>query len=111
MDAGVVVGVGNIYANESLACAGIDPRRAAGRISATRYARLVECIRRVLTEAIRQGGTTLRDFHDGEGRPGYFGQRLVVYGREGLPCIECGAAIRGLRQGQRSSYYCPVCQR
>jgi len=111
MDARVVVGVGNIYASEALHCAGIHPLRPAGRISRQRYGRLVECIREVLGEAIRQGGTTLRDFLDGAGRPGYFGQRLAVYGREGLPCNACGAAIRCVRQAQRSTYYCPVCQR
>ena len=111
MDGRVVVGVGNIYASEALHCAGIHPLRAAGRISAERYERLAACIRKVLRAAIRQGGTTLRDFSDGDGRPGYFAQRLAVYGREGLPCPTCGAAIRCLRQAQRSTYFCPACQR
>lgn len=111
MDSHVVVGVGNIYASEALYQAGIHPLRAAGRISAQRYDRLAEAIRAVLREAIRQGGTTLRDFTGGDGRPGYFAQRLAVYGREGEPCPGCGGAIRSIRQLQRSSYFCPACQR
>lgn len=111
MDSRIVVGVGNIYASEALHCAGIHPLRAAGRISAERYERLAACIRKVLRAALRRGGTTLRDFSDGDGRPGYFAQSLAAYGREGLPCPACGAAIRCIRQGQRSTYFCPVCQR
>lgn len=111
MDAGVVAGVGNIYANEALFRAGIHPLRAAGRISAARYERLATAIRAVLTEAIAQGGTTLRDFYHGAGEPGYFSLRLAVYGREGEPCPRCGQAIRCVRLGQRSTYYCPGCQR
>lgn len=111
MDARTVVGVGNIYANEALACAGIHPLRAAGRISAGRYERLAACIREVLRAAIEAGGTTLRDFRDGSGRPGYFAVSLGVYGRTGEPCPRCGAPIRCVRQGQRSTWYCPRCQR
>ncbi len=111
MDGRVVVGVGNIYANEALFMAGIHPGREAGRISRTRYVRLAEAVKTVLGEAIRQGGTTLRDFVGGDGRPGYFAQQLNVYGREGESCPRCGRAIRQIRQGQRSSYYCPACQR
>jgi formamidopyrimidine-DNA glycosylase len=111
MDAGVVAGVGNIYANEALLRAGIDPRRAAGRISAARYERLAAAIRAVLQEAIAQGGTTLRDFYHGTGEPGYFRIRLAVYGREGEPCVRCGRPIRCVRQAQRSTYYCGHCQR
>ena len=111
MDASVVVGVGNIYANEALYAAGIDPRRAAGRISRQRYQRLAEGVKAVLRQAIGHGGTTLRDFSDSDGRPGYFAQELMVYGREGEQCKECGAAIQRISQGQRSTWYCPRCQR
>ncbi|MCE7903768.1 MAG: bifunctional DNA-formamidopyrimidine glycosylase/DNA-(apurinic or apyrimidinic site) lyase [Gammaproteobacteria bacterium PRO9] len=111
MDAHVVVGVGNIYASEALFRAGIHPGRAAGRISASRADALAAAIREVLEEAIRAGGTTLRDFHDGDGRPGYFRQQLKVYDRAGLPCARCGTPIRKVVLGQRSSYYCPRCQR
>lgn len=111
MDSHVVVGVGNIYASEALHQAGIHPLRAAGRVSAERYEQLAARIRTVLSEAIHQGGTTLRDFIGGDGRPGYFAQRLAVYGRAGEPCLACGAKIRSIRQLQRSSYFCPACQR
>jgi formamidopyrimidine-DNA glycosylase len=110
MDAKVVVGVGNIYASESLFLAGIHPQRAAGRISRTRCERLVQAIKQVLTESIAAGGTTLRDFVGGDGRPGYFAQELRVYGRTGEPCPRCGSAIRQITTGQRSTYYCPHCQ-
>ncbi len=110
MDGKVVVGVGNIYASESLFMAGIHPARAAGRISAVRYGALVAAIRDVLKRAIAQGGTTLRDFTGSDGNPGYFAQELLVYDREGLPCFQCGTAIRKKVIGQRSSYYCPRCQ-
>ncbi|HIC79546.1 MAG TPA: bifunctional DNA-formamidopyrimidine glycosylase/DNA-(apurinic or apyrimidinic site) lyase [Kiloniellaceae bacterium] len=111
MDAKVVVGVGNIYASEALFAAGIHPRRPAGRISLARYDRLSEEIKKILTDAIRQGGTTLRDFQQQDGRPGYFAQQLKVYGRTGEPCPRCQTAIRQVTMGQRSSYYCPQCQR
>ncbi len=111
MNARVVVGVGNIYASESLYRAGIHPGRAAGRIAMPRAQRLVAQIRQVLEEAIAAGGTTLRDFSVGDGRPGYFQQSLKVYGRESEPCERCGAPIRAMRQGQRATYYCPRCQR
>jgi formamidopyrimidine-DNA glycosylase len=110
MDGAVVVGVGNIYANEALFRAGIDPRRACHRIALARYRRLAEAIRAVLATAIEAGGTTLRDFQREDGRPGYFAQQLQVYGREGEPCPGCGAPIRQQRIGQRSSFYCPRCQ-
>jgi formamidopyrimidine-DNA glycosylase len=110
MNSRVVVGVGNIYANEALFRAGIHPARAAGRISLHRYRQLVDAIRLVLTEAIRQGGTTLRDFVGGEGKPGYFSQSLQVYNRGDLPCPRCETPIREARIGQRSSFYCPACQ-
>ncbi|WFF41854.1 bifunctional DNA-formamidopyrimidine glycosylase/DNA-(apurinic or apyrimidinic site) lyase [Salinicola endophyticus] len=111
MDNAVVVGVGNIYASEALFMAGIDPRRAAGRVSRERYARLAEAIKTVLAAAITQGGTTLRDFVSGTGEPGYFAQRLNVYGRANEPCRECGHLLRQVTLGQRASVYCPLCQR
>lgn len=111
MDAQVVVGVGNIYANESLFLAGIHPARAAGRIGLARYERLVTAVHLVLEEAIACGGTTLRDFVGSDGRPGYFAQQLRVYGRTQAPCRRCDSPIRHLRLGQRSSYFCPICQR
>ncbi len=111
MDSHTVVGVGNIYASEALFLAGIDPRRAAGRIAAPRYERLVQAIKTVLAASIKQGGTTLRDFSGGDGKPGYFKQHLRVYGREGEPCTSCGQSIRLIRQGQRASYLCTQCQR
>lgn len=111
MDGHTVVGVGNIYANEALYCAGIRPDRAAGRISRTRYEALVVAIKEVLASAIIGGGTTLRDFVDGDGKPGYFSQQLLVYGRGGEPCDGCGATLREIRQSQRSSVFCIQCQR
>jgi len=111
MNAAVVVGVGNIYASEALFRAGIHPRRAAGRISRRDMQRLAGAVREVLVDALTLGGTTLRDFHNGAGEPGYFGQRLRVYGRGGEPCRSCGTPIRHITQGQRSSYFCPSCQR
>lgn len=111
MDGKVVVGVGNIYANEALFQSGIRPDRAAGRISLARYQRLANIIKQVLTSSIEQGGTTLRDFVGGDGKPGYFAQKLLVYGRAGQPCRCCGSPLRELRLGQRSSVYCVTCQR
>jgi formamidopyrimidine-DNA glycosylase len=111
MDSQVVVGVGNIYASESLFRAGIDPARAAGRISLARYQSLAAAIRQVLQEAIAAGGTTLRDFSDQDGRPGYFAQQLKVYGRDGEPCSTCGQVIVKIQLGQRSTYFCRQCQR
>jgi formamidopyrimidine-DNA glycosylase len=111
MDSLIVVGVGNIYANEALFRAGIAPRRQAGRIALPRYEKLVLSIRSVLSEAIEQGGTTLRDFVNENGNPGYFQQTLQIYGRSGLPCRRCGQSIRTERLGQRSTYWCPNCQR
>jgi formamidopyrimidine-DNA glycosylase len=111
MDGKIVVGVGNIYASEALFMSGIHPSRAAGRVSRTRYEALAAAIRDVLERAIRQGGTTLRDFVDSGGNPGYFAQELLVYEREGLPCFQCQGPLRRKVIGQRSSYYCPRCQR
>ncbi len=111
MDARVVVGVGNIYANEALFLSGIRPDRAAGRVSLARYEQLSSNIKQVLTSAIEQGGTTLRDFVGGDGKPGYFAQQLFVYGRAGAPCKACSTPLRELRLGQRTSVYCVTCQR
>ncbi|WP_405233169.1 bifunctional DNA-formamidopyrimidine glycosylase/DNA-(apurinic or apyrimidinic site) lyase [Lentisalinibacter salinarum] len=111
MDARVVVGVGNIYASEALYRAGIHPSRPAGRISRQRLDRLADAVKSVLSEAIAAGGTTLRDFYGGDGEPGYFRQSLSVYGRAGEPCPDCGEPVRQRVIGQRSSYYCPRCQR
>ncbi|HAF91369.1 MAG TPA: DNA-formamidopyrimidine glycosylase [Pseudomonas sp.] len=111
MDNAVVVGVGNIYASEALFAAGIDPRRPAGGISRARYERLAAEIRRILAMAIERGGTTLRDFVGGDGKPGYFQQELFVYGRGGAFCKLCGSTLREVRLGQRASVYCGRCQR
>lgn len=111
MDGKVVVGVGNIYANEVLFLSGIHPGRSAGRISRARYALLANDIKQVLTSAIDQGGTTLRDFVGGDGKPGYFAQQLFVYGRTGEACKRCGTSLRETRQGQRSTVFCVTCQR
>ena len=110
MDNATVVGVGNIYAQESLFLAGIHPSRAAGRISRARYERLADAIRQVLSQAIAAGGTTLRDFTRADGQPGYFAQSLSVYGRAGQPCMACGATLKAERHGQRSTVYCGRCQ-
>ena len=110
MNSHIVVGIGNIYASEVLFRAGIRPTRAAGRVSEKRYVQLAEAIRTVLGEAIRQGGTTLRDFQREDGRPGYFAQQLEVYGKQGEPCPACGSPIKALTIGQRSSYFCTKCQ-
>jgi formamidopyrimidine-DNA glycosylase len=111
MDQRVVVGVGNIYASEALFRAGIGPRRAAGRVTRVQFEKLVEAVRAVLGEAIRQGGTTLRDYVSAEGTPGYFRQKLFVYERGGEACRRCGTPVRQIVQGQRSTYFCPQCQK
>ena len=111
MDSGIVAGVGNIYANEALFIAGIDPRRAAGRIARRRIDRLVSAVREVLTVAIEAGGTTLRDYARADGAMGEFSGRLNVYGREGEPCPRCAAPIARTSLGQRSTWYCRRCQR
>jgi formamidopyrimidine-DNA glycosylase len=110
MNATIVVGVGNIYASEALFRARVNPRRAAGRLTRAETVRLVAAIRRVLAAAIRVGGTTLRDYVNAEGLPGYFRQKLYVYEREGQRCRVCGTPIRQATQGQRSTYWCPSCQ-
>lgn len=111
MDSRTVVGVGNIYASEALFRSGIHPLRGAGNISLKRYRALAGAIRDVLNAALDKGGTTLRDFVGGDGSPGYFGLELDVYGRAGEPCRNCAGSIRQVRLGQRSTYYCPRCQR
>lgn len=111
MDSHVVVGVGNIYASESLFRAGIHPKRAAGKVSRERYEALVKAIKTVIRAAIKQGGTTLRDFTGGDGKPGYFKQKLNVYGRQGEPCNNCGKPVSHCVMGQRATYYCTQCQK
>jgi formamidopyrimidine-DNA glycosylase len=111
MDSHVVAGVGNIYANEALFRAGIHPRTPARRLSRKRCAVLAEKIRETLEHAIGAGGSTLRDYVAADGRAGYFQNQFMVYDRAGEPCPRCGASIREIRQGQRSTFYCPGCQR
>jgi formamidopyrimidine-DNA glycosylase len=111
MDSHLIVGVGNIYASESLFRAGIRPTTPANRVSKARLARLIVEVRATLTDAIAKGGSTLRDYVDSRGEPGYFQLDYHVYGREGLPCRVCGAAIRQIRQGGRATCFCPSCQR
>ena len=110
MDSHTVVGFGNIYANESLFLAGIHPQRAAGRISRQRYDRLARAMKQILEESLAKGGTTLQDFINGDGNPGYFKQYLRVYGRAGQPCPACHEPVRQRQQGQRSTFFCPRCQ-
>ena len=111
MDNKIVVGVGNIYASEALFRSGIRPDRPAGKISKQRYEALGGHIKDVLKAAIEQGGTTLRDFVNSKGEPGYFQQTLAVYGRGGKSCVTCAGVLRDVRLGQRSSVFCPQCQR
>ena len=111
MNSHVVVGVGNIYANEALFRAGIAPRRAAGRLTRAQAQALVQAIKSVLKEAIQIGGTTLRDYVSATGTPGYFKQKLFVYERAKQPCRVCKTPIKQVAQGQRSSYWCATCQR
>lgn len=110
MNGRIVVGVGNIYANEALFRAGIHPARAAGRVRPERLGDLAAAVKDVLAEAIRAGGTTLRDFLSGEGEPGYFSQDLKVYDRTGEACVRCGEPVRHRVLGQRSTWFCPRCQ-
>lgn len=111
MDNKVVVGVGNIYASESLFKAGILPTIAAKRFSRAHYQRLADEIIAVLSKAIRAGGTTLNDFTQADGKPGYFAQQLQVYGRAGEPCYQCGSAIKSKVIGQRNTFFCRACQK
>jgi formamidopyrimidine-DNA glycosylase len=111
MNGVIVTGVGNIYASEALFRAGIHPSRSAGRISAARWDRLAQAVRATLESALASGGSTLRDFTGAEGRAGHFQHQHAVYGREGKPCRVCKTPIRALRHGQRSTFFCPSCQR
>ncbi len=111
MNSHIVVGVGNIYASESLFTAGINPKISAGRISLKRYEKLVFAIKTVLSLAIEQGGTTLKDFVNADGDTGYFQLKLSVYGRAGEPCPQCSKPVRQFTQSQRSTFYCPQCQK
>jgi formamidopyrimidine-DNA glycosylase len=111
MDQKVIVGIGNIYANEALFAAGIRPATQSGKISPARYETLAAAIRHILAQAIAQGGTTLRDFVGGDGKPGYFQQQLHVYGRAGLPCTHCRRLLKEVRLSGRASVYCGHCQR
>ena len=111
MNARIVTGVGNIYASEALFQAGIHPMRSVARISRERWDRLAVAVRETLTRALDAGGTTLRDYAGADGTPGDFQNATAVYGREGLPCRRCGTPIRAQRQGQRSTFHCPACQR
>jgi formamidopyrimidine-DNA glycosylase len=110
LDGHIVAGIGNIYANEALFDAGIRPTRAAGRLTRVRCDKLVQTIRATLKRAIHAGGTTLRDFQQANGEPGYFRISLKVYGREGEPCLVCCRPIKDIKLGQRSAFYCPRCQ-
>lgn len=111
MDQAIVVGVGNIYAAEALFEAGIRPTTPAGRVTRERYQRLAAAVKRILAHAIERGGTTLRDFLNPDGLPGYFEQELFVYGRESGACKVCGTALKAMRLGQRATVWCPRCQR
>lgn len=111
MDQGIVVGVGNIYAAETLFRAGIAPARAAGRVSRQRYTRLALAVKEVLGQAIDSGSTALKELQRPNGMPKYFKQELLVYGREGAPCFTCGRALSGDRLGNRSIVWCAHCQR
>ena len=111
MDSHVIVGVGNIYACEALFMAGIHPDMAASKVSKPRLGKLVKAIREVLAASIEMGGTTLRDFVNEKGEPGYFKQTLRVYGREGEPCLTCGAKVKRSVMSNRSTFYCPRCQK
>lgn len=111
MNSQVVAGVGNIYANEALFLAGINPQKNSGDISINNSLKIVKSIKKVLKSAIAKGGTTLRDFINSKGQPGYFKNELQVYSREKKPCLKCGCLIKKIQLGQRASYYCPNCQK
>ncbi len=110
MNSKIVAGIGNIYANEALFASAVHPGRAAGKISKKRYHNLCAEIKKILEQAILQGGTTLKDFVGGDGKPGYFQQQLMVYGRKGEACCKCQKPLKEIRQGQRSTVYCTHCQ-
>ncbi|KPJ67686.1 MAG: 5-hydroxymethyluracil DNA glycosylase [Coxiella sp. DG_40] len=110
MDNHIVTGIGNVYANEALFCAGINPRCKTGKIPKRRYTSLSKCIKKILYAAIKKNGTTFRDFISSNGEPGQFAPRLKVYGRGGMPCTKCGTKLREIKLRQRSTVYCPKCQ-
>ncbi len=110
MDQHIVVGIGNIYITEALFAAGIHPTTSAKTLSLVQLKRLVTVIKKILRRAIKKGGTTLKDFLNSQGKPGYFSQALQVYGRAGLPCLSCQASLQSIRIGQRSTVYCSNCQ-
>ena len=110
MNSHIVVGIGNIYANEALFASGIHPQSPAKNLSSTQCQQLVTAIKKILQQAIAQGGTTLKDFYGSDGNPGYFKQSLAVYGREGLPCVQCHTPLQSMRLGQRATVYCQQCQ-
>jgi len=110
MNGHIVVGIGNIYSSESLFNSGIHPKRKAGSISKNRYDKLAKSIKEILSSALSMGGTTLRDFVKGDGRPGYFQQKLQVYDQNGKPCPNCGSVIKKIIIGQRSAFFCSKCQ-
>lgn len=110
MDSKIVVGVGNIYANEAMFAALIDPRTPANKLTVEQFALIAKHIKRILKLAIQQGGTTLKDFLDSSGKPGYFSQKLQVYGRTKLPCFRCQSSIESAQIGQRNTFFCPKCQ-
>jgi formamidopyrimidine-DNA glycosylase len=110
MDGKVVVGAGNIYANEALFMSGIHPKRPCNKVSIEEYKTLAAHIKKVLKAAIKQGGTTLQDFQQSDGNPGYFAQKLLVYGKDGDLCPSCGRTIQKERIGQRSAFFCNHCQ-
>ena len=111
MDAKIVVGVGNIYASESLFLAGINPKRLAGKITKKNAQDLTTAIKKILKQAIKQGGTTLKDFKSSDGKPGYFQQKLKVYDRKDESCVKCKKPIKQITLGQRSTFYCAICQK
>ena len=111
MDAKIVVGVGNIYASEALFLSHVHPKRLAGKLTKDQSVALTKAIKNILRQAIKQGGTTLKDFTSSDGKPGYFSQKLRVYSRAGEPCFNCGKPIKQITLGQRSTYYCPHCQK
>jgi formamidopyrimidine-DNA glycosylase len=111
MNSKLVTGVGNIYANEVLFKAKVRPRRPAKSLKREEVERIVKAVRSVLSKAIEVGGTTLRDYVGVDGEPGYFRQKLFVYERQKQPCRTCSTPVRQLTQGQRSTYYCPTCQK
>lgn len=111
MDQKIVTGIGNIYATEALFTAGIHPNKAAGKVAKTKYKLFVDEAKHILARSITQGGTTLRDFVGGDGKPGYFAQQLLVYGRKGEPCPNCATTLQEIRLSNRSSVFCRRCQK